>query len=229
MGNTAVLEVGSDRSAARAREDYVKAIHQMGTDGPVRGAALARYLGVSRVSVSKAKRVLESEGLLEASTAPSDPLRLSRRGRKLAIAMVRRHRVLETFLHRCLRVPLERVHAEAERIEHAVSDDLALRIATMLGRPRFDPHGHAIPYGDGDERERKLPSLATLTPGARARVVSMDDRDDEAVASLSAAGVLPGSPLVVDSKDGRSICVRCAKRTIRLSLRHAGMVRVAAL
>jgi DNA-binding CsgD family transcriptional regulator len=58
MGNTEVLEVGSDRSAARAREDYVKAIHQLGTDGPVRGAALARYLGVSRVSVSEVLRDL---------------------------------------------------------------------------------------------------------------------------------------------------------------------------
>lgn len=229
MGNTTILEVGSDRSAARAREDYVKAIHQLGTDGPVRAAALARYLGVSRVSVSKAKRALESEGLVEPGASSSDPLRLSRRGRKLAVAMVRRHRVLETFLHRCLAVPLERVHAEAERIEHAVSDDIALRIAAMLGRPRVDPHGHAIPYGDGAGRERKLPSLATLAPRARARVVSMDDRDDRAVASLSAAGVLPGSHLVVEDKDGRSICVRCAKRTIRLSLRHAGMVRIAAL
>ncbi|MBV8067520.1 MAG: MarR family transcriptional regulator, partial [Candidatus Eremiobacteraeota bacterium] len=88
MANTAeLLAVGSDRSPARAREDYVKAIYQLGTEGPVRAAALARYLNVSRVSVSKAKRQLEAEGLLEAQRDPMQPLRLSRRGEKLAIAM----------------------------------------------------------------------------------------------------------------------------------------------
>src|SRR6516164_3108075 len=108
-----LLTVGSDRSAARAREDYVKAIYQLGAGEPVRAAALARYLKVSRVSVSKAKRQLEAEGLL-AAQSPLQPLRLSKRGSKLAVAMVRRHRLLETFLHRALGVPLERVHAEAE-------------------------------------------------------------------------------------------------------------------
>ena len=72
-----LLSVGSDRSPARAREDYVKAIYQLGAEGPVRAAALARYLKVSRVSVSKAKRALEAEGLLEREKASSQPLRLS--------------------------------------------------------------------------------------------------------------------------------------------------------
>jgi len=182
-----LLTVGSDRSASRAREDYVKAIYQLGAGEPVRAAALARYLRVSRVSVSKAKRQLEAEGLLE-ERSPLQPLRLSRRGSRLAVAMVRRHRLLETFLHRALHVPLERLHAEAERIEHVISDDIALRIATLLGRPRYDPHGHPIPYGESEPPVKPLATLAGLTAGMRARVVSLDDHDEEAVARLVAAG-----------------------------------------
>jgi Mn-dependent DtxR family transcriptional regulator len=134
-----VLEVGSDRSPARAREDYVKVIYQLGDVEPVKAADVARYLGVSPVSVSKAKRVLERDGYLEKST-PTDRLRLTRRGRKLAVSMVRRHRLLETFLHRSLDIPLELVHAEAERIEHTISEDIALRLAQLLGHPARDPH-----------------------------------------------------------------------------------------
>jgi DtxR family transcriptional regulator, Mn-dependent transcriptional regulator len=223
-----VLAVGSDRSASRAREDYVKAIHQLGAAGPVKAAALARYLGVSRVSVSKAKRLLEHDGLLARGAASSRRLQLTLRGRKLAVAMVRRHRLLETFLHDHLRVPLERVHAEAERIEHAISDDIALRIADLLGRPARDPHGHRIPYGDDEDRVPTA-SLAGLPIGALARVVSLDDRDDKAVAALAAARVLPGLRLRLERKDARRLRLRCGNRCIELLARHAAMVRVAAL
>jgi DtxR family transcriptional regulator, Mn-dependent transcriptional regulator len=221
-----ILSVGSDRSPARAREDYVKAIYQLGADGPVRAAALARYLKVSRVSVSKAKRTLEAEGLLEQQSTPSQPLRLSARGCRLAVAMVRRHRILETFLHRALHVPLERVHAEAERIEHAISDDLALRIAALLHRPRSDPHGHPIPYGDAVPARKPLPTLASLPVGSKARVVSLDDRNDEAVAALAAAGVLPGSTLRVERSERGRVFVRRGSRTLALLRSHAAMVRI---
>jgi DtxR family transcriptional regulator, Mn-dependent transcriptional regulator len=229
MGNktaSALLTVGSDRSPARAREDYVKAIYQLGAQGPVRAAALARYLNLSRVSVSKAKRVLESERLLEPQRSPSEPLRLSHRGLRLAIAMVRRHRLLETFFHRALRMPLERVHAEAERIEHVISDDVALRIAELLGRPLRDPHGHPIPYGDNIPDRKPLPTLATLRPGSRARVVSLDDRDDRAVAALSAAGVLPGVTLRVERVAPERVIVRRGKSVLSLQRSHAEMVRI---
>jgi DtxR family transcriptional regulator, Mn-dependent transcriptional regulator len=226
-GSSDLLSVGSDRSPARAREDYVKAIYQLGAAGPVRAAALARYLNVSRVSVSKAKRVLEAEGLLERQAAPSRPLSLSRRGHDLAVAMVRRHRLLETFLHRSLRVPLERVHAEAERIEHVISDDVALRIAALLRRPERDPHGHPIPYGDEVPSRGPLPTLASLAAGSRARVVSLDDRDERAVAALAAAGVLPGKKLRVERSERGKLFVRCGKRTLVLQRRHAAMVRIA--
>ncbi|HLX25448.1 MAG TPA: metal-dependent transcriptional regulator [Candidatus Cybelea sp.] len=223
-----LLSVGTDRSSARAREDYVKAIYQLGADGPVRAAALARYMHVSRVSVSKAKRQLEAEGLVEREREPLQPLRLSPRGRKLAVAMVRRHRLLETFFHRALRVPLERVHAEAERIEHVISDDVAIRIAALLGRPRHDPHGHPIPYGNDLRAKKPLPTLAALRAGDSARVVSLDDRDDTAVALLAKNGLLPGVRLVVERVDGSGVVVRLGKRTFALRRAHAAMVRIGA-
>jgi DtxR family Mn-dependent transcriptional regulator len=222
-----LLTVGSDRSPSRAREDYVKAIYQLGGGAPVRAAAVARYLSVSRVSVSKAKRLLETDGLLEAQATPATPLRLSRKGRALAVAMVRRHRLLETFLHRSLNVPLERVHSEAERIEHVISDDLALRIADFLGRPSSDPHGHPIPYDDAPAARGPLQTLASVAVGVRARVVSLDDRDDEAVGTLAAAGVLPGATVRVERNDTLKVRVRCRKRVVSLSRRHAEMVRIA--
>jgi DtxR family transcriptional regulator, Mn-dependent transcriptional regulator len=226
MANKGVLlSVGTDRSPARAREDYVKAIYQLGRYGPVRAAALARYLHVSRVSVSKAKRQLEAEGLLEPDREPLQPLRLSRRGRKLAVAMVRRHRLLETFLHQALRVPLERIHGEAERIEHVISDDVALRIADLLGRPRIDPHGHPIPYDDADT-SKPLPTLAELRAGDRARVVSLDDRDDAAVELLAKGGLLPGVRIVVERADAARVVVRRGKRVLTLRRPHAAMVRI---
>jgi DtxR family Mn-dependent transcriptional regulator len=229
MANTSrheLLSVGSDRSPARAREDYVKAIYQLGADGPVRSAALARYLKVSRVSVSKAKRLLEAEGWLERQPGPSAALFLSARGYRLAVAMVRRHRILETFLHRSLRVPLERIHAEAERIEHAISDDLALRIAALLHHPRSDPHGHPIPYGEAVAMRKPLPTLASLPAGSKARVVSLDDRNDAAVAALAAAGVLPGSTLRVERSERARVFVRRGKRVFGLLRSHAAMVRI---
>jgi DtxR family transcriptional regulator, Mn-dependent transcriptional regulator len=221
-----LLAVGFDRSPARAREDYVKAIYQLGANGPVRAAALARYLNVSRVSVSKAKRSLETEGLLARESAPSRPLRLSGRGQRLAVAMVRRHRLLETFLHRVLHMPLERVHAEAERIEHVISDDVALRIAALLGHPRSDPHGHPIPYGGAVRNRKPLPTLATLPAGRSARVVSLDDRHEEAVAALAAAGVLPGATLRVERQDRGRVFVRRGTRVLALLRAHAAMVRI---
>jgi DtxR family Mn-dependent transcriptional regulator len=222
-----LLTVGSDRSPLRAREDYVKAIYQIGGGAPVRAAAVARYLNVSRVAVSKAKRVLESEGLIEPARVPSDPLELTRRGHALAIAMVRRHRLLETFLHHSLRVPLERVHAEAERIEHVISDDVASRIAELLGHPASDPHGHPIPYDDYSEAGHPLPTLAELAAGESANVVSLDDRDEEAVRTLAAAGLLPGTAVSVVAVDARGLRLRCEKRTVVLQRRHAEMVRIA--
>jgi DtxR family Mn-dependent transcriptional regulator len=221
-----VLEVGSDRSATRAREDYVKAVYQLGDDGPVKAADVARHLGVSPVAVSKAKRSLQRDGLLDPDEASTSVLRLTRAGRELAVAMVRRHRLLETFMHRLLGVPLERVHAEAERSEHAISEDVAQRLAQLMGSPAHDPHGHAIPYSLGEARRSSDPRLTSVAAGSRVLISSLDDRDAQAVRALADAGVLPGLRAAVLAGDGQRVRLRCGRREIELPLHQAAMVRV---
>jgi len=103
-----MLNVGFDRSHLRAREDYLKAIYHLAGEGPVQAAELARYLGVSRSSVSQFKVRLAGERLIRRASERTDALRLTKKGLAMAIAIVRRHRLLETFLHRSLGVPLER-------------------------------------------------------------------------------------------------------------------------
>jgi DtxR family Mn-dependent transcriptional regulator len=186
-----MLEAGSDRSAIRAREDYVKAIYRLAECGPVRAADVARHLGVSPVSVHKAKLLLERDGLLVSDEA-TKCLSLTNSGRELAQAMVRRHRLIETFLHQSLGVPLERLHGEAERIEHVISDDIAGRFARYLGNPERDPHGHPIPYGEHAPPDPRLPSLASVATKTQVCVVSIDDHDPEVVRALAGAEILPG-------------------------------------
>ena len=221
------LEVGSDRTAARAREDYVKAIFQLGNGSAVKAADVARYLNVSPVSVSKARRSLERDGLLGAATGSSPrALQLSPKGRRLAVAMVRRHRLVETFLHRSLGVELENLHAEAERIEHVISDEIADRLAQFLEFPTCDPHGHDIPYRARDAPAERLSSLANVEPGTAVRVASLDDRDAGVVRRLRVRGVLPGLVATVRAVDAVAVSLRSAIGDVVLPIGEAATVRV---
>lgn len=220
----------TDRSRARAREDYIKAIYQMRRVAPVRSAELARRLGISRSSVSQFRHILEGEGLLDPGSARLDSLRLTQAGVQLAVRLVRRHRVIETFLHTSLHVPLERVHTEAERIEHVVSDDLVLRLAHLLGTPECDPHGHRIPYDDHDSNESPL-RLSDVAVGGRVVVTSMDDRESDVVGLLADAHVLPGFEAVVRQTGPRVVLESLdeTRTSIALPAKAAQAVRCATL
>lgn len=224
-----MVNIGADRSPERARQDYVKVIYQLGQRNPVKAAELARHLGVSRASVSKFKRMLEREKLLCHSQRPTDALRLTQKGLRLAVRMVRRHRLVETFLHTTLHVPLERVHSEAERIEHAISDDVSTRLARFLDHPVVDPHGHRIPNGS-TTRDRFLEqSLGSIAPGRLVLVTSIDDRSAPAVRALAALGVLPGLRATVARNDGAGVHLRAGRRSISLSVAAVAGVRCAPL
>jgi DtxR family transcriptional regulator, Mn-dependent transcriptional regulator len=220
-----MLEVGSDRSALRAREDYVKAIYRLAEHGPVRAADVARHLDVSPVSVHKAKRLLEGDGLLVSDEA-TKCLSLTNRGRRLAVAMVRRHRLIETFLHQTLGVPVERLHDEAERIEHVISDDIAARFARHLGYPERDPHGHAIPYGSLAPPEPHLPSLAHVTAETTVHVISIDDQDATAVRALAKAKILPGLIAKATPHGDGAVRVRWGTNDVTLPRARAASVRI---
>lgn len=185
--------------STRATEDYLKSIYGLATRGePVTTGALARSLGVSSPSVSAMVKKLETHQLLE---RPQDSgLRLTAEGQAAALRVVRRHRLLETFLAQVLDMSWDEVHAEAELLEHALSDRLEERIDAVLGHPDRDPHGDPIPPRHGMHQEDWGQSLDEVPAGARFRVERVYDRNSEALRHLGALGIVPGAVLDVQEQ-----------------------------
>ncbi len=214
----------ADRSRQRAHEDYVKGIYQLAGNAPVRAVDLARYLHVSRPSVTKSRRSLESSGLIQTSKGRTDRIALTARGAALAVRIVRRHRLIETFLHQVLKVPLERVHADAERIEHTISDDIAERLCRFLGNPTADPHGHPIPSPAAKRAPKGATCLADTSAGDAVIVTSLDDRDEAAVKYLSEHSILPGVIARIEKNARGAIRVRVGRSSFTISKNAAAHV-----
>lgn len=183
----------------QAVQNYLKTVYALKTQGKaVVNARLAERLGVSAPSVSSMVKRLESDGLLE--HLPSGELALTESGEAEALRIVRRHRVIETFLHRWLDVPWDELHDEAEILEHAVSDRLEDRMAEVLGHPTHDPHGDPIPARDVPHRERWPTPLRSMPQGAVMVVERVSDRRSEVLRYLAQLGIRPGSVLVVEER-----------------------------
>lgn len=181
-----------------ATEDYLKAIFGLGSRGErVTTGAVAGELGVSSPSVSAMVKRLESQQFLERPRGHG--LRLTEQGEQAALRVVRRHRLLETFLATVLDVPWDEVHAEAELLEHALSEKLEQRIDAALGHPTHDPHGDPIPPRHGRHTEDWAQPLDEVAAGVRFRVERVSDRDSEALRYLGALGIMPGA--VVDVQE----------------------------
>jgi DtxR family transcriptional regulator, Mn-dependent transcriptional regulator len=190
------------RAATTARpseavEDYVKAIYALTVpgNGAVATHALAARLGVTPGSVSAMIRRLAVLGLAE--HVPYRGVVLSGEGERVALEVIRHHRLLELFLAEALDVPWDRVHDEAETLEHVLSEDLESRIAAKLGHPTHDPHGAPIPAADLTIDEGDTRSLATLEPGARGRFVRVSGVDPAMLRYLDARGVRLGDAFEV--------------------------------
>lgn len=185
--------------ATRATEDYLKTIYGIASSGaPVTTGALAARLRVSSPSASAMIKRLEAERLLERSKGAG--LRLTAEGETAALRVVRRHRLLETFLAHALDMPWDEVHAEAELLEHALSERLEERIDAALGHPTRDPHGDPIPPRHGVHREDWGQPLSGVPEGVRFRVERVCDRDSEALRYLGAIGIVPGAALHVQEQ-----------------------------
>lgn len=181
---------------SRATEDYLKAIYALTYSGErVTTGALAHELGVSSPSVSAMAKRLRDEQLVQHPDGRE--LRLTERGEHAALRVIRRHRLLETFLATVLGVPWDEVHAEAELLEHALSERLEDRIDAALGHPTRDPHGDPIPTRDGRHDERWSDPLDTAPAGCRFRVERVSDRDSAALRYLGELGITPGVILEV--------------------------------
>ncbi len=186
-----------DARPSEAIEDYAKAIYALARrgDGTVSTTALAERLGVTPASVSAMIRKLAERGMVE--HLPYHGVRLTPDGERLALEVLRHHRLLELYLAEQLGVPWDRVHEEAEALEHVLSEDLESRIAAKLGHPTHDPHGDPIPSPDLVIEEGETLSLADLTPGSRGRFVRVSDSDPAMLRFLAERGVRLGDRLEV--------------------------------
>jgi DtxR family Mn-dependent transcriptional regulator len=182
---------------SEAIEDYTKAIYSLARrgDGTASTNALAERLGVTPGSVSAMIKKLDERGLVE--HVPYRGVALTEEGKRVALEVLRHHRLLELYLAEHLGVPWDRVHEEAELLEHVLSEDLEGRIAAKLGNPTHDPHGDPIPDVDLHIDEGQTRRLGDLEPGARGRFVRVSDSEPGMLRYLDERGVRLGDELEV--------------------------------
>lgn len=182
---------------SEAIEDYAKAIYALSRrgEGAVTTNALAERLGVTPASVSAMVKRLAERGLAE--HVPYRGVALTDKGERVALEVMRHHRLLELYLAEHLGVPWDRVHDEAEALEHVLSEDLEARIAAKLGHPTHDPHGDPIPSADLVIDEGVTASLAELHPGESGAFVRVSDADSEMLRYLAGRGICLGDRLEV--------------------------------
>ena len=175
-----------------AVEDYAKAIYALQMRGrePVSTTALAERLGVTPASASGMVKRLGELGLVEHQ--PYRGVTLTDGGRRVALEVMRHHRLLELYLVESLGVPWDRVHEEAEVLEHVLSEELEELIAAKLGDPTRDPHGDPIPTRDLTIQEGPTLSLQALESGARGRFARISDSDPDMLRFLAERGIAPG-------------------------------------
>lgn len=182
-----------------AMEDYLKAIYRLqGDDAPVTTQRLAEELGLTGPSVTNMVKRLHELGLVEHQRYRS--VALTPAGSRIALRVIRNHRLLELYLTETLGFDWDEVHAEAERLEHHLSEALESRISAALGHPTRDPHGDPIPTPEGVIDAVAPIVLADLQPGDVAAISRVSDRDPEALRYLGELGVVPGQTVTMLEK-----------------------------
>lgn len=173
-----------------AIEDYLKKIYKIQLEaGKVSTTALASRLGIKPASVTGMIKRLSEMNLV--TYKPYQGVKLTEGGKKIALEVIRHHRLIELFLAEALGVPWDRVHEEAEKWEHVLSEDLEERIDALLGYPTHDPHGAPIPNRDGDIAEHARLCLGDLNPQQYAVVVEVNDHDPELLRYIGSLGLYP--------------------------------------
>lgn len=180
----------------RSVEDYLKAIYRLSPQGRTASTSeIAQRLDLSPASVSGMVKRLSEQGLLE--HVPYKGVQLTPEGRRAALRMLRRHRLIEAYLVAFLGYTWDTVHAEAERLEHAVSDTLVDRMAAVLGHPAVDPHGDPIPTSEGDILEPASTPLSEVPAGSSAEVSQVDEDQPDRLRYIASVGLRPGVRLQV--------------------------------
>jgi DtxR family transcriptional regulator, Mn-dependent transcriptional regulator len=180
----------------QAIEDYLKAIYELHEEeGAATTSALASRLGVAPASATVMVKKLASLKLVDHE--PYRGVVLRKPGKKIALEVIRHHRLVESFLSEVLGVPWDEVHAEAERWEHVLSEELEERIDERLGFPTSDPHGAPIPARNGAITRPASVPLAELDPGQTATIVEVSDRDPDLLRYVAGLGLVPGATLTL--------------------------------
>lgn len=212
-------------------ENYVKAIAQIAArdraDAAVATGELAHALNVSPGTVTGMLKTLSEASL--ATYTPYEGARLTASGQRLAMKVIRRHRLLELFLVETLKMPWDEVHEEAEHMEHAASERLIDRIDAFLGHPSVDPHGDPIPSADGSLKEPEGIPLARLPRGQQFRVVRVVDQDPAFLRYLSECGLDLHAlgELAENRPEAGALVIRLENRSVALGHDAAAKVLVA--
>ena len=186
---------------SQSEQDYLKAIYHLAQrEGSPRvgTVVLAKWLNVSPTSVTNMMKKLAEQGLV--SHRPYQGVALTEAGEQAALELLRHHRLLETYLRERLGVPWDQVHAEADRLEHALSEDLEERLDAILGHPTTDPHGAPIPTKDGGVAARATTRLWQAPPGSSVLVAEVEDEDAALLKHLADLGLVPGARVEVLAK-----------------------------
>ena len=190
-------ETGPDLS--RSIEDYLKTIYKLELEAEsAQTSAIAEALSIAPPSVSGMVKRLAEVGLVEHT--PYRGVQLTETGRRQALKMLRRHRVLESYLIAELGYDWHNVHDEAERMEHAVSDGLIARMAEALGNPTYDPHGAPIPTAAGSVEEAEFVRMSDIEAGAEAVLRMVGDSDSERLKFIASLGLRPGVKFTVTAR-----------------------------
>jgi len=176
-------------------QDYLKAIWKLERDGPATTSALAAELGVTPASATAMVKKLAGLGLVEHERYRG--VRLTPSGERAALEVIRHHRLLELYLMKALGLGLDEVHAEAERLEHYLSEDLESRIDAALGHPTHDPHGDPIPTAALELVADDSRWLTEVADGTEAVVSRVPDGDPELLRYLASLGIVPDQPIVL--------------------------------
>jgi DtxR family Mn-dependent transcriptional regulator len=211
-------------SLTRSVEDYLKAIYQLSPEGrPASTSDIANLLALSPPSVTGMVKRLSEHGLLE--HLPYRGVLLTDEGRRAALRMVRRHRLIEAYLVDFLGYSWDTVHEEAEQLEHAVSDTMVERMAAALGNPAVDPHGDPIPSADGSIHEPHCTPLSDVPVGDTVEIHRVHESQPERLRYIASLGLRPGVQVtVVDRQpfdDLVTIDVGAERQVIGRELGHA--------
>jgi DtxR family Mn-dependent transcriptional regulator len=209
-------------------ENYLKSLFLLDPQGKKRVATgeLASSLGVTPGSATSMIKSLAESGFVV--HRPHYGVQLTQEGRRLAIRVVRRHRIVELFLVQTLGMDWSKVHDEAEKLEHVVSDEVVDRLDALLGHPSVDPHGDPIPTADGELLHRPLTQLASCNEGDFVSVARIGNQDTAFLQFAEESGLLLGATITVTSRNdiADSITLQSGEKEVILGLAAAGRIEV---